>query len=241
MNDDKPFIEAILADPQDEAPRLIYADWLEERGDPRGEFLRIEVALANLDRGDARRPGLRGLRGRFQQLGGEIDQEWRALVDRSRIEGCVQFDFECPKQWEQLQRTADPLARFCETCQLHVYHCSSVQQAQRHAARGHCVAVETSLVRKKGDLKPSDFYGYSRRSREGEAMMTLGIVLPPAPTYHVGDRVEVRQGKHRGREGTVEEVRMSLLRATVRIDGEPAPIEVDFDELSYVFRRERRR
>lgn len=26
------FIKAILADPRDEAPRLIYSDWLEERG-----------------------------------------------------------------------------------------------------------------------------------------------------------------------------------------------------------------
>jgi uncharacterized protein (TIGR02996 family) len=27
---DKPFIQAILADPDDDAPRLVYADWLEE-------------------------------------------------------------------------------------------------------------------------------------------------------------------------------------------------------------------
>ena len=40
MNDETPFIEAILASPEDKAPRLIYADWLEERGDPRGESSR---------------------------------------------------------------------------------------------------------------------------------------------------------------------------------------------------------
>jgi uncharacterized protein (TIGR02996 family) len=40
MSDDA-FLRAILACPEDDAPRLIYADWLEERGDPRGHLLRI--------------------------------------------------------------------------------------------------------------------------------------------------------------------------------------------------------
>jgi uncharacterized protein (TIGR02996 family) len=36
-----PFLRAIQADPVDEANLLIYADWLEERADPRAEFLRL--------------------------------------------------------------------------------------------------------------------------------------------------------------------------------------------------------
>src|SRR5437763_8606916 len=35
------FLAAILAAPHDWAPRLVFADWLEERGDPRGELLRL--------------------------------------------------------------------------------------------------------------------------------------------------------------------------------------------------------
>ena len=35
MLSDETFLRAILADPADDAPWLIYADWLEERGDPR--------------------------------------------------------------------------------------------------------------------------------------------------------------------------------------------------------------
>src|SRR5262249_36968134 len=34
------FLDAILEAPEDDAVRLIYADWLEEQGDPRGEFIR---------------------------------------------------------------------------------------------------------------------------------------------------------------------------------------------------------
>jgi uncharacterized protein (TIGR02996 family) len=236
MNDETAFIEAILADPEDEAPRLIYADWLEERGDPRGEFLRVENELANLAPGDGRGPNLRA---RLQQLRQGIGEEWLALIDRSRIEGCFCFSYECPKQWDQLQRTTDPLARFCESCQQNVYHCSSVAQARRHAARGHCVAVDSRLARKKGDLKPSDFYRYDSRSREGTVMMTLGIVAPPPPTYRPGTPVEIRKGKHKGREGTVKEVRVSLLRATVQLNGEPTCVEVDFDDLARVWRERR--
>jgi uncharacterized protein (TIGR02996 family) len=33
------FLAAIYAAPEDDAPRLVYADWLLEQGDPRGEFI----------------------------------------------------------------------------------------------------------------------------------------------------------------------------------------------------------
>jgi uncharacterized protein (TIGR02996 family) len=40
MLDDESFLRAILADAADNAPWLIYADWLEERGDPRAALYR---------------------------------------------------------------------------------------------------------------------------------------------------------------------------------------------------------
>lgn len=43
ITDDEAFVRAIVAAPADEAPRLVYADWLDERGDPRGAYLRAEV------------------------------------------------------------------------------------------------------------------------------------------------------------------------------------------------------
>jgi uncharacterized protein (TIGR02996 family) len=36
----------ILANPDDDAPRLVYADWLTQREDPRGEFITIQCELA---------------------------------------------------------------------------------------------------------------------------------------------------------------------------------------------------
>jgi uncharacterized protein (TIGR02996 family) len=46
--DEDGFLTAIRADLEDEAVRLVYADWLEERGDPRGDFLRLHLALKSL-------------------------------------------------------------------------------------------------------------------------------------------------------------------------------------------------
>src|SRR5947208_4411815 len=39
---DRAFLQAILASPDDEGIRLIFADWLDEQGDPRGAFIRAQ-------------------------------------------------------------------------------------------------------------------------------------------------------------------------------------------------------
>jgi carbon storage regulator CsrA len=68
-------LEAIRAAPADEVPRLIYADWLEEQGDPRGEFIRVQCALAQLPQGDPRRSARAE---RERALGDEHGQTWRS-------------------------------------------------------------------------------------------------------------------------------------------------------------------
>jgi uncharacterized protein (TIGR02996 family) len=45
MNRHQQFLQAILDDPDDDALRLVYADWLEEQGDPRAEFIRLQCEL----------------------------------------------------------------------------------------------------------------------------------------------------------------------------------------------------
>lgn len=42
------FLQRIRAYPDDDAQRLIFADWLDEQGDPRGRFIRVQLALAEL-------------------------------------------------------------------------------------------------------------------------------------------------------------------------------------------------
>src|SRR5271156_3705070 len=41
MHDEQAFLQAMQENPEDTALRLVFADWLEERGDPRGELLRL--------------------------------------------------------------------------------------------------------------------------------------------------------------------------------------------------------
>ena len=45
MNEEAAFVRAMLDAPEDTALRLVFADWLEERGDPRGELLRLTHML----------------------------------------------------------------------------------------------------------------------------------------------------------------------------------------------------
>jgi uncharacterized protein (TIGR02996 family) len=78
----EPFIAVIEGNPDDDTPRLIYADWLDERADPRGEYLRAEVRLAKLPAGDPTAPDLRR---RLRGLRGRIDPDWLARFDRPRV------------------------------------------------------------------------------------------------------------------------------------------------------------
>jgi uncharacterized protein (TIGR02996 family) len=49
MTHDEAFIQSIREAPHSDAPRLIYADWLEEHGQPeRAEFIRVQCRLAGL-------------------------------------------------------------------------------------------------------------------------------------------------------------------------------------------------
>jgi uncharacterized protein (TIGR02996 family) len=73
--------EAFRADidgrPADDAPRLIYADWLEDTGRPaavaRAEFIRLQCRLARLPAGDAGRPGLEA---RARALLARCERDW---------------------------------------------------------------------------------------------------------------------------------------------------------------------
>ncbi|MGL4551009.1 MAG: ribosomal protein L7/L12 [Gemmataceae bacterium] len=52
MSEEAAFVEALTKDTLDDVTRMVYADWLEERGDPRAAFLRAEAALTELSDGD---------------------------------------------------------------------------------------------------------------------------------------------------------------------------------------------
>lgn len=72
MTTEEAFLAAIRETPDDDAPRLIFADWLEDNGDPeRAEFIRLLVRAA------AMAPGFSRLR---EQAGELLARNWRAWV-----------------------------------------------------------------------------------------------------------------------------------------------------------------
>jgi uncharacterized protein (TIGR02996 family) len=76
MNEREAFLRAIFESPDDDAPRLVYADWLEENKDPlQAAFVRVQVELAKLARDDPRE---RGLRARERELWRTV-KRWRFL------------------------------------------------------------------------------------------------------------------------------------------------------------------
>jgi uncharacterized protein (TIGR02996 family) len=74
------FLAAIRANPDDDLPRLIFADYLDERGDPRGELIRTQVELARGNPDDRQQDALRA---RERALLAEHEEEWYgSLVDQ---------------------------------------------------------------------------------------------------------------------------------------------------------------
>jgi uncharacterized protein (TIGR02996 family) len=71
-------LAAIHIRPDDDAPRLDYASWLADRGDPRGEFIRAQCELARLAPSDPRH---KQLRARERELLATYGAAWVGLSD----------------------------------------------------------------------------------------------------------------------------------------------------------------
>jgi uncharacterized protein (TIGR02996 family) len=89
MNEEAPFLDAIKANPEDLFLRLVYADWLEERGDPRSEYLRVDGKLQELTGPSAPNEltagaQVRQLRARLRKLGKTLNPIWIALLNELR-------------------------------------------------------------------------------------------------------------------------------------------------------------
>ena len=128
MDIESGFLSQLLADPSDDATRLVCADWLDEQGDAvsaaKAEFLRVTAAMTG-------QPGESGTqtRKRLQELAATLDTDWLAIVSRLPIENCqgkkkatkqrqgIGIDKICDKQWTDLKPTDDRAVRFCDSCQ----------------------------------------------------------------------------------------------------------------------------
>lgn len=165
--DEQRLIAAITAQ-NDATSRLVYADFLEQRGElQRADFLRTQEAIVECD---PESPAFDMHATRLRMLAASIEMKWRHAVARPVVEGCsLRFNVRCPKEWGSLAPTERSDVRHCETCQKHVYYCPSVAIARRHVDEGSCVAIDVIPKRERGDLDPSQDEG---------GMMMGAIALP---------------------------------------------------------------
>jgi uncharacterized protein (TIGR02996 family) len=77
MTQEEAFLAAIRANPTDDTARLMYADWLEERGDVRGEFIRLRVES---QKGLGAGRGRKQRAARLDELAATVDLEWASHV-----------------------------------------------------------------------------------------------------------------------------------------------------------------
>lgn len=70
---DEDFLDAIATKPESDMHRLVYADWLEERGDVRAEFLRLDHELQCLSEEEEE---YLVKESRWLDLWDRIDQDW---------------------------------------------------------------------------------------------------------------------------------------------------------------------
>lgn len=113
---DRQLLRAILEKPEDDAPRLIYADWLEEDGQPeRAEFIRVQCELARCPseiRADRRWNDLRYM----------VQKPWDALRRRER-------ELWMQRRWSHLPSNLQP------SFSVHI------EQILPHELRGATIAI----------------------------------------------------------------------------------------------------
>ena len=77
MSDGDALLRAILHNPDDDAPRYVYADWLDENGEPeRAEFIRVQLQLARLPANHPDRPRLARTERRLLRIHQRIWAKW---------------------------------------------------------------------------------------------------------------------------------------------------------------------
>jgi uncharacterized protein (TIGR02996 family) len=134
----------------DEAARLRYADWLEQRNEhARAGFLRIEQLVSRLAPGD---PRYEACTRQLRELVQHVDVAWRARVARPPIEGCSAQTARCPRRWDALARTDREDVRHCGPCGKRVTFFETVDEAREAARRGEHVAIDLGAERWENDL-----------------------------------------------------------------------------------------
>lgn len=72
-------------------------------------------------------------------------EEWRKNHPR------MDFNFVCPKKWNEMEPTENRKVRFCGDCKKNVYFCDNIVEARELGNQGCCVGIDVGVKRKKDD------------------------------------------------------------------------------------------
>jgi uncharacterized protein (TIGR02996 family) len=111
----------LRAEPRDNATRMVYADWLEQRDEMvKADFLRQQFVERDV-------------------LMSTTDLAWRAVVSHARVP-----DHSCELvRWNELEPIADdPLARTCPYCTQLVRYCNNLDDRRAAIARDEIAIVD---------------------------------------------------------------------------------------------------
>jgi uncharacterized protein (TIGR02996 family) len=144
-DEDKAFIRAILDHPDELTTWLVYADWLEDRGDPRAEFLRLTAERRQLP---PTAPRVTGIEAHLGVLRETLDSRWLLVFEAARLVNCRRASIEgtCPwNTWDRLSSTDDPDIRICHQCSKPVFACATAGEARDFVSCGQIVALSPRI------------------------------------------------------------------------------------------------
>jgi uncharacterized protein (TIGR02996 family) len=131
------FLADICAHPEDDAPRLVYADWLDDHGDAdRAEFIRIQCRLAGMDEFDHARADLEW---RAWQLLRGRGADWAKPASKytKRIEFLRGFVGRMTLNADRFLAQADAILAGCPLRELRLLKAERGDNAQKLAACEH--------------------------------------------------------------------------------------------------------
>jgi uncharacterized protein (TIGR02996 family) len=113
MGNELAFLQGIVANPADETLRLVFADWLEEQGDWRAEFLRLDATLRRAASGPTDAAGW----ARWRELRSQLSPSWLAVLGKQPILRLVTHEnpkrvLRCPPGRYLLGRSTNCQVRF---------------------------------------------------------------------------------------------------------------------------------
>ena len=169
MTPEDAFLEDIRENPEDDAVRLIYADWLEDRDGPgdvdRAEFIRVQIAVSSLRGEDLTRTAQRA-----RDLLERHWDDWTAplwrILGRKTVSSAAPVRFRRGFLHEVTLNTGEFLAHHRALLRL-----GPIGKLRLLEAGGHGVAL--SACESLSAIRELDFADYFREPFTGPDMMAL--------------------------------------------------------------------